>query len=90
MTCYCRTDNNDIYNFSHANSSNYCLWMNNNVGIISSRMVVTGKYLITGFSLSLVILGYIVIRNFFHTSHTEHDLLLVKMLSHQKEYILYR
>ena len=64
--------------------------MNNNVGILPSPMVVTGKYLITGFSLSLVILGYIVIRNMFHTSHPEHDLLLDKMLSHQKEYILHR
>ena len=53
-------------------------------------MVATGKYLITGFSLSLVILGYIVISNLFHTSHPEHDLLLDKMLSHQKEYILHR
>ena len=73
-----------IYNLSYANLSNYCLWVNNNVGILSSLMVVTGKYLITGCSLSLVIIGYIVIRNMFHTSHPEHDLLLGKILSHQK------
>ena len=74
-----------IYNLSHANLSNFCSWVNNNVGILSSLMVATGKYLITGCSLSLVIPGYIANRNMLHTSHPEHDLLIGKILSHQKD-----